>query len=578
MLVDFWGWQFGVHTNPKELNAWLRANNGYIGLHANPWKVAEYGRQLTSANFAFRGRKHYAAQRLRDLLQSNHPVLLAVEGHSVAATGETTFDGGTRTWYLNDPGGLHADQYTFPLTTLQSRYRNQASRMEWGSVVAGPADLASLSLALASPAELLVMDPAGRRTGFDPRTGTAYDEIPTGYYGVQRLIDDNGDEAAPLKVFDLPLSGDGSYYVQVIGAGTGPYALEALAYDASGAPASAEASGEIEPDMVQAYRLDYASVPGSGIELVSVAAIVIEKETKPKGGTGFGFTQDIDTSGDFFLAGGQNRTFLDVPPAQYTVIEHDPALDPGDYDLIRLECVDSEEEGVASSGHRDSRTATIHLDPAETVICTFTNTGPGKIIVEKVTEPAGDPAIFSYSGDLEASLRDGERDGRSVPRGTYTVQETSPPGWALADISCTDSDSGGDLETATATYQINAGEKVLCTFTSSRMGTITLQKQTKPPGLDQAFSFAGAIESQLKDGETATVQVAPGSHSVWEMKPAGWHVDSIRCDDDDSLSDSGIGIVTFKVESGEHVTCTFTNRQDQPDFELYLPVVVRNLE
>ena len=39
----------------------------------------------------------------------------------------------------------------------------------------------------------------------------------------------------------------------------------------------------------------------------------------------------------------------------------------------------------------------IGLDPAETVTCTFTNTKRGAIVIQKVTDPAGDPQSFSIT-------------------------------------------------------------------------------------------------------------------------------------------------------------------------------------
>ena len=40
----------------------------------------------------------------------------------------------------------------------------------------------------------------------------------------------------------------------------------------------------------------------------------------------------------------------------------------------------------------------IDLDPGETVTCTFTNTKAARSIVEKQTDPAGDPQLFGFTG------------------------------------------------------------------------------------------------------------------------------------------------------------------------------------
>ena len=102
--------------------------------------------------------------------------------------------------------------------------------------------------------------------------------------------------------------------------------------------------------------------------------IIIAKETLPAGGSGFGFSQDMDGTGDFALADGGSKTFEYVVAGSYAVTEDDPSAVPGDYDLTGLVCVDSDAGGSASTTNQSSRTATINLDPGETVTCTFTNT------------------------------------------------------------------------------------------------------------------------------------------------------------------------------------------------------------
>lgn len=309
------------------------------------------------------------------------------------------------------------------------------------------------------------------------------------------------------------------------------------------------------------YRFDDHSEHAHFFTLAEFGTIVVEKETLPAGGSGFKFALNLDDLGEFELDGGANRAFAAVPPGPYTLTEVDPHDSPGRYDLTGLTCQDSEQEGEASVTDLETRTATINLDPGETVTCTFTNTERGKIVVRKETQPGGDPTAFDFGGKIAASLKDGQEASRLVPPGTYTVHETLPQGWDLAGIDCT-GDGSGDILSAEATYRVEAGKTVTCTFTNRRRAKISVEKQTVPAGSDQAFSFTGAIGAGLKDDQIATTEVLPGTYRVTEALAESWNLTSIICDDGDSTGDIASGLATFRAAPGEHVTCTFTNTHD----------------
>ena len=59
---------------------------------------------------------------------------------------------------------------------------------------------------------------------------------------------------------------------------------------------------------------------------------------------------------------------------------------------------------------------------------------PGTIVIEKATEPSGDPTKFAFDGELGTfSIGDGE--SHSVPNlfpGTYDISETAAAGWQTA--------------------------------------------------------------------------------------------------------------------------------------------------
>jgi len=99
--------------------------------------------------------------------------------------------------------------------------------------------------------------------------------------------------------------------------------------------------------------------------------IIIEKETVPVGGIDFGFTTNIPGTGNdnFILDDGESEIIDNIPAGTYLVTEGNPVISPGGFILSDIVCDD-----MGSSTDVPTRTATIDLDPNETITCTFTNT------------------------------------------------------------------------------------------------------------------------------------------------------------------------------------------------------------
>lgn len=161
----------------------------------------------------------------------------------------------------------------------------------------------------------------------------------------------------------------------------------------------------------------------------------------------------------------------------------------------------------------DLRTVSFHLQVALHVdqIRVLTECAPppppkATIVVKKLTVPSGDPASFSFSGDLSGSIGDGGTLSAQVAPGTYTTSEAVPAGWSLTSISCDDPGSSGNLGSATATYSVAAGQTVTCTFTDTKANgtplTIGYWKNwsscgggngNQSPVLDDVLSKTGGI-------------------------------------------------------------------------------------
>ena len=212
-----------------------------------------------------------------------------------------------------------------------------------------------------------------------------------------------------------------------------------------------------------------------------MGTIIIQKNHRAHRRHGFTFGGDLGASPSRTTA---SKTITSLAPGTYVVSENDPS--GLNYELSGLTCVDGDPNGVGSTGDVASRTATINLDPDETVTCTFTNTEDDTITVEKVTVPPTSDS-FGFGGTLGAfDVAAGTSRALPTWRGAYTISEDdpTPAGYTLTDITCVDSASGqtieGDLESRSVDFSLTQGERVHCTFTNEKLGTVIIKKATAP--------------------------------------------------------------------------------------------------
>ena len=286
--------------------------------------------------------------------------------------------------------------------------------------------------------------------------------------------------------------------------------------------------------------------------------IIVEKVTN--GGTDtFEFTSNSLSPSPFNLtttaegnAGKDSEAFNDLAPGTYDVAESNKA----GWDPTSATCSDG------------SNPSNIGLSANETVTCTFTNTKLGKIVVDKVTDPSGDPQSFDFSltgGPSDPtdnfSLTDAATPHESaplLPGSGYSVTETVPNGWDLTSASC---DNG---ETNANNITVDAGQTVTCTFNNTlNRGKIVVDKVTDPSGDPQSFDFSlTGGPSNPTDNFSLTDAAAPhesdpllpgSGYDVTETVPNGWDLTSASCDNGE------INVNNITVDPGQTVTCTFNN-------------------
>lgn len=261
----------------------------------------------------------------------------------------------------------------------------------------------------------------------------------------------------------------------------------------------------------------------------------------------------LDTTGNT-----ANTTFDDLLPGDYMIGE----IVPQGWDLNDLSCT-----GESNTTYTyTSPSVTVHLLDGENIVCTWVDAERGSITVAKATDPTGSTQSFDFTGDITATLTDGQLSGTvSVAAGQYSVTETPVQGWDVTDITCTDADSSGAGNIAT--FNVDSGEHVVCYFTNTiQRGQIIVDKQTAPAesaqlfdftltgtGVDQSFQLADTTTPYnsgdlLPTSENGTYNLAEG------VLPEGWSLVSATCSD-------GSDPASIDLAPGEIVTCTFVNAE-----------------
>jgi hypothetical protein len=108
-------------------------------------------------------------------------------------------------------------------------------------------------------------------------------------------------------------------------------------------------------------------------------------------------------------------------------------------------------------------------------------------------------------------------------------------------------------------------------------GTVTITKVAVPED-PQDFSFTGDLGAFLLDDDGANgnplddsimfTSLTPGSYAVTETVPDGWDLTGLSCIDPDGGTSTTPPTATIDVDSGEDITCTFTNTLNSDTFNV----------
>ena len=213
----------GVIVDPPTLNQWLidPVNNGYTDYGSlRGKKVADYAFSK-GVNVQYRGRKLTAPapdELLQDICKYGPQM---VEIRDVPLHWATTV-------------GKTEDLYLWKIIEPSGGVNGYAYRLYDELAFSGPEEdftdrLNGIQFEFFCPVEAIVVDPLGRRLGFDPIKNETFNEIPWSAYGGPVRDMDAVEMTDQPKEIEIVGAVNGDYTVEITGTGSGKYGFKVWA-------------------------------------------------------------------------------------------------------------------------------------------------------------------------------------------------------------------------------------------------------------------------------------------------------------------------------------------------------------
>ena len=268
------------------------------------------------------------------------------------------------------------------------------------------------------------------------------------------------------------------------------------------------------------------------------------------------------------------------------------------YTLTAASCTDANSATTGNTGALGTLSGNTLSIPAAIIkisanlTCTFTNTRSATVQIAKST--TGGVGTFSFSGtngygsDTITTITAGTAVNGIVKTLTTaatatTLTETIPTGWTATAGTCTGTAAGnvtfnGSATVTTATIVLNttataAGNALVCTFTNTKLPTVTLTKISN--GGVGGFTFTGSngLNSQTITtttagtglaGATQTLTAAATSTTITEAVAAGYVLSGASCSGlgtggTASLAGNVLTLDAAATAAGSAIVCIFTN-------------------
>lgn len=253
---------YGIEVTPPELNNWLKLHYGYRGAAINWWAVAEFARERGVTLKAIN--KTEEISMLQRYICNFGPQILntrPTKGHWVCVYGQDdqkTNWAEINDWYTYDPAfGTKGLMSSRPLNNSRGIYKGynvwQPLKAQLFSSDWSPNADPGCKITLGSPAELLLIDSEGRRTGFDPLSGVSYNEIPGIIYSREEMENEDTGEIIDVYKYFENVDPTIKYELRVIGTGDGTYHL----WVDTDQKAYKEIQSSILPNIIHNYEIQY---------------------------------------------------------------------------------------------------------------------------------------------------------------------------------------------------------------------------------------------------------------------------------------------------------------------------------
>ena len=184
--------------------------------------------------------------------------------HFMLATGIVLDKNFNQTIQLNNPGTKKGKDELYSSNTLTTSYPTIIG----GALFRPSADPMMMFITAPLNVQLVITDPEGRKTGYDPITGASYSQIPGATYEVQSINTPNEVDYAPETLVAERyfvssanvLAGD--YMVTVYGVSSGSYYVDYRGFDSTGTTnKSILASGTIATGQSTSMTIAQSSEP-----------------------------------------------------------------------------------------------------------------------------------------------------------------------------------------------------------------------------------------------------------------------------------------------------------------------------